>query len=84
VAAFQSEAPPLFAAAELRLGTEPQRVVRIVRTDAQRIVEEIWTNLKKEIDFRREAQNIRRFALIFADWPTIYVPGVIDDLVSGK
>ena len=24
----------LFAAAELRLGTEPQRVVRIVRTDA--------------------------------------------------
>ncbi len=48
----------------------------------QRLVEEIWTNLRKEIDFRREAQNIRRLALVFADWPTIYVPGVIDELVS--
>ena len=47
-----------------------------------RIIDEIWTNLRKEIDFRREAQNIRRFSLIFADWPTIYVPGVIDELVS--
>jgi ubiquinone biosynthesis protein len=47
-----------------------------------RIVEEIWTNLRKEIDFRREAQNVRRFAQMFADWPTIYVPGVIDELVS--
>ncbi len=43
---------------------------------------EIWTNLRKECDFRREAQNIRRFALLFADWPTIYVPSVIDELVS--
>ena len=31
----------LFAAAELRLGTEPQRVVRIVRTDA------VWRETKQ-------------------------------------
>lgn len=46
-----------------------------------RLLEEIWSNLRKEIDFRREAQNIRRFAAAFADWPTLHIPGVIDDLV---
>jgi ubiquinone biosynthesis protein len=47
-----------------------------------RIVDEIWANLRKEIDFRQEARNIRRFVAAFVDWPTVYVPGVIDDLVS--
>jgi len=46
-----------------------------------RIVDEISTNLSKEIDFRREAQNIRRFAVAFAEWQTLLVPHVIDDLV---
>ena len=49
---------------------------------AARIVEEIWSNLRKEIDFRREARNIKRFAEAFADWPTIHIPGVVDDLMS--
>lgn len=48
----------------------------------QRIIEEIGKNLRKEIDFRQEARNIRRFAAAFAEWPTIRVPGVIDELVS--
>ena len=30
-------------------------------------IDEIWGNLRKEIDFRREARNIRRFATAFAD-----------------
>lgn len=47
-----------------------------------RLVDEIWSNLRKEIDFRQEARNIRRFAAAFADWPTIHIPNVIDDLVS--
>lgn len=47
-----------------------------------RIIDEIWTNLRKEIDFRQEARNIERFVAAFADWPTIYVPGVIEGLVS--
>jgi ubiquinone biosynthesis protein len=47
-----------------------------------RIIDEIWGNLRKEIDFRQEARNIRRFVAAFADWPTIYIPDVIEDLVS--
>ena len=47
-----------------------------------RIIDEIWSNLRKEIDFRQEARNIRRFAAAFADWPTIDIPDVIDGLVS--
>lgn len=47
-----------------------------------RIIDEIWNNLRKEIDFRREAQNIKRFVAAFADWPAIKIPDVIDDLVS--
>ena len=47
-----------------------------------RIIDEIWSNLRKEIDFRQEARNIRRFAAAFADWPTIAIPDVINGLVS--
>lgn len=47
-----------------------------------RIIDEIWSNLRKETDFRQEARNIKQFAAAFADWSTIHVPGVIDDLVS--
>ncbi len=47
-----------------------------------RIIDEIWNNLRKEIDFRQEARNIKQFAAAFADWPTIHIPGVIGDLVN--
>ena len=47
-----------------------------------RIIDEIWSNLRKEIDFRQEARNIRRFVAAFAQWDTVHIPGVIDDLVS--
>jgi len=47
-----------------------------------RIIDEIWSNLRKEIDFRQEARNIRRFAAAFADWPTVHIPKVIDDLAG--
>jgi len=57
-------------------------VPRLRHFQPLRIIDDIWSNLRKEIDFRREAQNIRRFALAFADWPTVHVPGVIGDLVS--
>ena len=56
-------------------------VSRLRHYQPLRLIDEIWTNLQKEIDFRREARNIRRFAAAFADWPTIHIPGVIDDLV---
>jgi ubiquinone biosynthesis protein len=47
-----------------------------------RIIDEIWSNLRKEIDFRQEARNIKRFVAAFADWPSVQIPDVIEDLVS--
>lgn len=47
-----------------------------------RIIDEIWLNLRKEIDFRQEARNIRRFAAAFADSPTIAIPRALGDLAS--
>src|SRR6516164_6762295 len=47
-----------------------------------RIIDEIWSNLRKEIDFRQEAHNIKRFVVAFADSSTIHIPAVIEGLVS--
>ena len=47
-----------------------------------RIIDEIWSNLRKEIDFRQEARNIKRFVAAFADSSTIHIPDVIEGLVS--
>jgi ubiquinone biosynthesis protein len=57
-------------------------VPRLRHYQLLRIVDEIWSNLRKEIDFRQEARNIKRFVAAFADWPTIHIPDVIDGLVS--
>lgn len=46
------------------------------------LLEEIWTNLRKETDLRQEARNIRRFAEAFRDWPALYIPKVMDELYS--
>jgi ubiquinone biosynthesis protein len=55
-------------------------VPRLKHYQPLRLIEEIRTNLEKEIDFRQEARNIRRFAAAFADWTTVHIPGVFDDL----
>ncbi|MBY0512188.1 MAG: AarF/ABC1/UbiB kinase family protein [Rhodospirillaceae bacterium] len=47
-----------------------------------RLVGEIWSNLRKETDFRQEARNITRFAAAFANWPTVDIPRVVDGLIS--
>ena len=57
-------------------------IPRLRHYQPQHIVDEIWANLRKEVDFRQEARNIRRFAAAFSEWPTVHIPGVIDDLVS--
>ena len=57
-------------------------VPRLKHYQPLRIIDEIWSNLRKEIDFRHEARNIRRFATAFADWPTVHIPKVIDDLAG--
>jgi ubiquinone biosynthesis protein len=40
------------------------------------IVREFSENIKRELDFRQEAANMRRFALNFADNPWVHVPRV--------
>ena len=46
------------------------------------LVDEIWANLRKETDFRREAQNTLRFAEAFRGSATVHVPAVIDRLYT--
>jgi len=47
-----------------------------------RLVEEVWANLRKETDFRKEASNVKRFAKAFEGWDTVNVPGVVNDLYT--
>ena len=46
------------------------------------LVEEFALQIKKELDFRTEAENMERFAGNFADDNTIYVPEVYPDLCT--
>jgi len=46
------------------------------------IIDEIWTNLRKETDFRKEAQQIKRFVEAFQGSTTVHVPALIDGLYS--
>jgi ubiquinone biosynthesis protein len=48
------------------------------------IVEEFSSNLKKELDLRLEANNIRRSAFNFSDDPTIHVPEVYPELCTRR
>jgi ubiquinone biosynthesis protein len=57
-------------------------VPRLKHYQPPRIIDEIWSNLRKETDFRQEARNIRRFVTAFAGWTTIHIPAVMDDLFS--
>lgn len=50
---------------------------RLRRFDPLGLVEEVLHNLRKEMDFRQEARNIRRFTEIFKDSATIFVPAAI-------
>lgn len=52
------------------------------RFDPLAIVDEIWSNLRKETDFRREAQNTLRFVEAFRGSATVHVPVVIDGLYT--
>ena len=49
-----------------------------------KIVSELETNLLKELDFRLESRNIRRFAFAFKDSENVYVPPVIDELCAER
>lgn len=53
---------------------------RLQRLDPLELLEEVLRNLRKEMDFRQEARNIRRFTEIFRDSPTIFVPAAIEGM----
>ena len=55
---------------------------RLRRMDPGGLVEEVLRNLRKEMDFRQEARNIRRFGEIFRDSPTVFVPAAIEGMQS--
>lgn len=48
------------------------------------IVEEFDKSIHKEIDFGREAHNIKKFARNFAGDPMVYAPRVYDDLSTSR
>jgi len=55
---------------------------RVARFEPALLAHEIWTNLRRETDFRLEARAVRRFADAFADWETVHVPRIFDDLIT--
>lgn len=44
------------------------------------LIDELATNLGREMDFRQEARNIQRFAEAFRHSKTVYIPETIDHL----
>jgi predicted unusual protein kinase regulating ubiquinone biosynthesis (AarF/ABC1/UbiB family) len=52
--------------------------------DAKPLVEELQARLTDELDYRLEAKSQQRFAEAFAGHPFIHIPGVRDDLSSGR
>ncbi len=61
-----------------------ERLPELKRWQPVAIVEEFDKSIHKEIDFGREAHNIKKFARNFAGDPAIYVPRVYDDLSTSK
>jgi ubiquinone biosynthesis protein len=52
----------------------------LVRYHAADVVKQVWDNLRRELNLREEARNVRRFADAFAGSTTIMIPDVIDEL----
>lgn len=61
-------------------GLMDRYIEEVRRIGAVRIVEEFSSNLRKELDLRLEANNIRRSAHNFNNDPTIYIPEVYPEL----
>lgn len=55
---------------------------RFRRLAPLKLIDELSRNLHKEITFRQEASNIARFAEMFRDSATMFVPGVMKELSS--
>jgi ubiquinone biosynthesis protein len=61
-----------------------ERIPELARWHPVAIVDEFDRSIHKEIDFGREAHNIKKFAKNFAGDPQVYVPRVYDDLSTQR
>src|SRR5580658_8752644 len=52
--------------------------------DVTALIEELRARIGEELDYRIEADNQRRFAAYFDGHPTARVPGIIDELSTGR
>ncbi len=52
--------------------------------DTSKIAEEVSERLREELDYAREAKNIRLYSRMLADEPHVHVPDVIGDLSTGR
>lgn len=54
----------------------------LARYKAEAVVREVWASLRRELDMREEARNVRRFAHEFRAFGAIDVPDTAEDMVS--
>jgi len=47
-------------------------------------VAQFGTSLRGQLDFRQEAENNRKFARNFAEWPDVRVPSLIDEMCTTR
>lgn len=52
--------------------------------DPMGLLREFERTMRAELDFRREAENMARFKLNFAEQPHVHVPSVVDAMVTSR
>lgn len=52
--------------------------------DSQRMMEELKARFREELDYRLEAEHMRRFTAFWADDPNVHIPQVIDALSTKR
>jgi len=57
-------------------------IPRLRAYDPLGVIGEIWANLRRELDFRVEARNIRKFEALFRNSTTVYVPPVVEGMYA--
>ncbi|KAG2443941.1 hypothetical protein HXX76_002280 [Chlamydomonas incerta] len=60
------------------------RTARKFNTDLPALVDEWASSLFRELDYRIEADNARRFKALFSHLPQVYVPHIYEDYTTAK
>jgi predicted unusual protein kinase regulating ubiquinone biosynthesis (AarF/ABC1/UbiB family) len=72
--------------AQLKLALRAAGLLKLERKVANELFVELSRQLHEELDYTREAENVRRFREIFAggEHPQVVVPEVVDDLSTRR